>query len=331
VRQLKSTKDFYQVLGIDRKATKEEIKKAHKKMAKKYHPDVNKSPEAEARFKEIQEAYEVLNNDDNRANYDAYGEHWQERANAQKAGYENFGSAGGGFDFGFNGQGQGGTYRSGRSQAGDSEYGDLFSQFFGGAGGQAGSGYFSAEDLFGGGMSNARSEQTDEEASLFLTLEEIVKGGKVRVQIQGRELGITLPASVSDGQRIRLKGMGRSAKDGTKGDLYVTLKFKPDPIYKVDGYDLEAQLQTAPWHAALGTEVQIRLPDKDKLNVKIPAGIGPGQKLRVAGKGLRKPDGAFGDLFVVIQIVVPRVSSEKAQQLYKELAEEQPFEPKLIG
>ncbi|SFK95118.1 curved DNA-binding protein [Paenibacillus sp. 1_12] len=317
------TKDFYKILGVDRKATKEQIKKAHKKMAKTYHPDVNKSPEAEKKFKEIQEAYEVLSNEETRAQYDQHGESWRDRGRAQQAGYEDFGQAGG---FNFNGQSWGGTSGSTRYQTGESDYGDLFNQFFGGAasrGGPGGSGYFSTDDRFG-------AEQMDEEASLLLTLEEIMKGGKVRVHVQGKEIGVTLPASIVDGQRIRLKGMGGTYSNGTKGDLYVTLQLKPDPIFTVDGFNLTARLEVAPWHVALGTEAKVKLPDGGMLNVKVPAGISTGQKLRVTGKGLRKPDG-FGDLYVSVQVTVPKASSEKVQQLYRELAQEQSFEPKFIG
>lgn len=317
------TKDFYKILGVDRKATKEQIKKAHKKMAKTYHPDVNKSPEAEKKFKEIQEAYEVLSNEESRANYDQYGDSWQDRGRAQQGGYEDFGQAGG---FNFNGQNWGGTSGGATYQTGESDYGDLFSQFFGGAagrGGPAGGGFFTNEDRFG-------TEQVDEEASLLLTLEEITKGGKVRVQVQGKEIGVTLPASISDGQRIRLKGMGGTYRNGSKGDLYITLKFKPDPVFVVDGFNLTARLEAAPWHVALGTEAKVKLPDGGMLNVKVPAGISTGQKLRVTGKGLRKPDGSFGDLYVAVQVTVPKASSEKVQQLYRELAQEQSFEPKFM-
>jgi curved DNA-binding protein len=312
VEQLNQTKDFYKLLGVERTATKEEIKKAHKKMAKAYHPDVNKSPEAGSRFKEVQEAYEVLSNEETRASYDQYGERWRDGAKAQQSGYGGFGQGSRDYDSSYNGQGTGGSFRGGRYQTEDSDYGDLFSQFFGGSG-------------------NMGTEQTDEEASLSLTLEQITVGGKVRAQVQGKEIGITLPVSVSDGQRIRLKGMGRTSRNGSKGDLYVTIKFKPDPVFTVDGYDLAARLEAAPWHVALGTEARVKLPDGGKLNIKVPVGISSGQKLRVSGKGLRKPDGSFGDLYVAVQVTVPKASSEKVQELYRELAKEQPFEPAFIG
>jgi curved DNA-binding protein len=337
VRNLKKTKDLYEVLGVDRKATKEEIKKAYKKKAKAYHPDVNKSPEAEERFKEAQEAYEVLHDDDSRTSYDQYGERWREGANGYGTESGNFGNArsstyGGGF--GTRGAEQGGTYGGTRYQTGDADYSDLFSQFFGGAGvsgGQAGS-YFSQEDLFN--QADGAREQADEEATLHLTLEEIVRGGKVNVHVREKKLSISIPASVIDGQQLRLKGMGNPYGNGNKGDLYVTIKIKPDPVFTVDAYNLTANLEIAPWHAALGTEAKLGLRGGSTINVKVPAmgaNGGTGHKLRLTGKGLRKPDGSFGDLFVVVDIKVPPAKTEKEQQLYRELAKLRPLEPVFTG
>jgi curved DNA-binding protein len=318
----------------------EEIKKAHKKKAKKYHPDVNKSPEAEERFKEVQEAYEVLHDDETRTKYDQYGDRWRDvGANAYDAGAGNFGNAGYSSSyengFGSRGAGQSGAYGSTSYQTGETDYSDLFNQFFGGAGvrGGQGNGYFSQEDVFAQ-AGGTREQPADEEATLLLTLEEIVRGGKVSVQVQEKKLNISIPASVIDGQRLRLKGMGSSYRDGSKGDLYVTLKIKPDPVFTVEQYNLIANLEIAPWQAALGTEAKLRLRGGSTINVKVPAmssAGGTGHKLRITGKGLRKPDGSFGDLFVVVDITVPQAKTEKEQQLYRELAKEHPMEPVFTG
>ncbi|MBP1996558.1 DnaJ C-terminal domain-containing protein [Paenibacillus eucommiae] len=320
---MKNTTNYYEVLGVDRKASKEDIKKAYKKMAKKYHPDVNKTSEAEKRFKQVQEAYEVLHNDEAREGYDKYGEHWRERTSAQQAGGANFGQSGG-----FYGQDRGGGTRgaSYQTQTEYGDFGDIFGQFFAGA--QNGSGRSAGGGFFGeDGDWDIQDERPDQEAILNLTLDEIARGGKVRVRVGEKELSIKLPESVSDGQSIRLKGMGGASRDGSKGDLYITLHIQPDPVFTVEGFDLTAALLVAPWHAALGTEAKVRLPGDSMLNVKVPAGIAAGQKLRLSGKGLRKPDGSFGDLYVAVTVTVPKPSSEKVQELYRELAKEQAFEP----
>ncbi|MFC0329958.1 DnaJ C-terminal domain-containing protein [Paenibacillus sepulcri] len=309
-------KDYYAILGVDRKASKEDIKKAYKKMAKANHPDVNKKPEAEQRFKEGQEAYEVLSDDETRESYDRYGQHWRERTHAGQSASGGYGQSGG-----FNGQGAGGSFRTANSQAGQADFDDLYRQFFGGS--QAGRGFFNEDGW------DTRDDPADQDATLSVTLDEIVRGGKVRVQVGEKELNITLPESVASGQRIRLKGMGGVTAKGIKGDLYVTLQIKPDPQYAVDGYDLAAKLLVAPWHAALGTEAKIRLPGGSMLSVKVPPGIGAGQKLRLSGKGMRKPDGTAGDLYITVEVTVPSAGSEKVKELYSELAKEQSFDPRL--
>ncbi|NHN34434.1 DnaJ C-terminal domain-containing protein [Paenibacillus agricola] len=335
---MKKTKDHYEVLGVDRKATKDEIKKAYKKKAKAFHPDVNKSPEAEARFKEAQEAYEVLHDDESRTSYDQYGERWREGGAGANGGAGNFGGAGYGNAYGGGAgsrAGQAGAYGGTRYQTGEADYGDLFNQFFGGAGGRAGQAdsFFSQEDV-SGGAGGAREQQADEEATLHLTLEEIVLGGKVSVLVLDKKLSLTIPASVIDGQRLRLKGMGRTYRDGSKGDLYVTIKMKPDPVFTVAGYDLTATLEIAPWHAALGTEAKLKLRGGSTINVKVPpmgAAGGTGHMLRLTGKGLRKPDGSFGDLFVEVDMKLPQAITEKEQELYRELAKAYPMEPTFHG
>ncbi|GGD57437.1 DnaJ C-terminal domain-containing protein [Paenibacillus nasutitermitis] len=302
--------DYYSVLGVDRKASKEEIKKAYKKKAKTYHPDVNKAPGAEERFKEVQEAYEVLSDDEARENYDRFGQHWRERSQAGQGGGDPFG------------QQQSGGFRTSRTQAEGMDFDDLYRQFFGGA--QGGGGFFNEDGGF-----DIRDAPADQEAQLSVSLDELVQGGKMRVQVGEKELNIKLPESVISGQRIRLKGMGGVSRDGVKGDLYVTLQIKPDSHYTIDRYDLAVELQVAPWHAALGTEAKIRLPGGGMLNVKVPQGMTAGQKLRLTGKGLRKPDGSSGDLYITLAVTVPRAASEKVKELYRELAKEQSFDPRL--
>ncbi|MBO9606726.1 MAG: DnaJ domain-containing protein [Paenibacillaceae bacterium] len=348
--------DYYDVLGVDRKATKETIKKAYKKLAKTYHPDVNKSADAEKRFVEVQAAYDVLSDEEKRASYDRYGEHWREAMEAAKAGYDfggasPFGEGGaaraeaaGGARGGRSGRSDGrkaGATGAGWQQAGfgggfgagdDADLGDLFGRFFGG--GAGGGIRFESEsgDGFGSpfGYGAADDAAWDVEAELTLTLEEAMRGGKIKLHALGKEIGLTLPASIKDGQRIRLKGLGARKPDGGSGDLYATLRLAPDAVFAADGYDLGATLQVAPWHVALGTTAALRLPGGDSLQVKVPAGMRPGQKLKLAGRGLRKPDGSRGDLYVRPELVLPPADSAKAQELYRELAKEHAYEPKFV-
>ncbi|SDD56862.1 curved DNA-binding protein [Paenibacillus sp. UNCCL117] len=330
---MKAAKDYYEILGVTRAAGKDEIKKAYKKLAKQYHPDVNKTPEAERRFKEVQEAYETLSDDENRKSYDRYGERWREAAQAGAQGsWGTAGAHGSGF-----GQREGNPFGSktgygygGMGGAGEPgiDIEDLLGGFFGGGSsrGAGGFGFFAGGDPW-----NEPRGHADAEAELAVTLDEAVSGGKVQVTVDGKELSVKLPASIKDGQRIRLKRMGRARRDGERGDLYVTLRLKPDPVFAADGYELSAELRIAPWQAALGTEAQLRLPGGSSLRVKVPAGVDSGQKLRLAGKGLRKPDGTSGDLLVRLTVTVPEPRSERVKELYRQLAEEQPFEPRFNG
>nr|WP_159888540.1 DnaJ C-terminal domain-containing protein [Paenibacillus puerhi] len=310
-------KDYYEVLGVTRSADKEAVKKAYKKLAKKYHPDVNKTPEAEKRFKEVQEAYEVLSQDESRQSYDRYGERWRERTQGRDEEAWGRGPQGGGYWQEGSGNSRG-TSASGYDGMG------------GGFGASGGSFEDLFGDLFGGGWGDSRG-QADMEAELALTLDDAVRGGKVQISVDGKSLSVKLPDSIKDGQRIRLKGMGHPSRDGQAGDLYVTLRIKPDPVFSADGYDLSAELVVAPWHAALGTETKLRLPGGSSLKVKVPEGMDGGQKLRLAGKGLRKPDGAYGDLYVRLKVTVPRAGSDRIRELYKQLAAEQPHEPRFTG
>ncbi len=309
-----SYKDYYQVLGVERSATKEEISKAFKKLARKHHPDLNKDdPKAEERFKEINEAYEVLKDPEKRKLYDQLGPDWQHGQQFQGApGFENF-------QFNFGGPGGGGrTFRSSGGGFGGSGFSDFF------------------ETLFGGGMGGARGEAgggfrnfsgfseppRDTEAQLTLTLEEAYSGGKKTITISGdgaqRTLDVNIPAGVKENSRIRLSGQGTQ-----KGDLYLRIHLAPHPTFQVEGDNLNCDLHIAPWEAALGATVRVPTLDGD-VEISIKPGSSSGQKLRLRGKGLG--NGAKrGDQYVRILISVPKKLTDRERELWQALADESDF------
>ncbi|MEB3101869.1 DnaJ C-terminal domain-containing protein [Ferviditalea candida] len=300
-------KDYYQILGVSKTAAKDEIRKAYKKLAKAYHPDVNKAPDAEKKFKEVQEAYEVLGDEEKRAEYDRLGADWER--------YQYAGAAGG------PGSGYSGQYYTSEDING---FSDFFNRFFGGYGGGGGAKFagdtISYEDLF--------PEDVDEEARLLISLEQAVQGGTVTVRLNGKELKLKLPKGVYEGQKIRLKGQSSlKNRQGKNGDLYITLSIKPHEHYRVDGADLIMTLQVAPWHVVFGTQAQIETPDGTTMRLKVPVGIRPGKRLRIPGKGLKRSGGQQGDLFVEIETIVPPAETAEQQELYRKLADQSHFQP----
>jgi curved DNA-binding protein len=308
-------RDYYEVLGVPRGAGDDEIRSAYRKLARTYHPDVNKEPGAEDRFKEISEAYEVLRDPEKRARYDQLGANW-------KAG-EDVGGASG-----FGGSGQGG-FGSGQGGFGDVrvEFGDGngFSDFF--------------ESLFGGGGGPGARRSTgfdgfstrggDQEATLEVTLEEAAKGGRRKISLgDGRDYEVNIPAGVRDGQRIRLAGEGGTgAGGGPSGDLFLRVRIKPQRRFRVDGSDLHVELPVAPWEAALGASVEVPTLD-GTARVKVPAGSSSGRRLRLKGEGMPGPGKGRGDLFAQVKIVVPKELSKRERELFESLAESSDFDPR---
>lgn len=302
-------KDYYQVLGVERLASKEEIAKAYKKLAKKHHPDLNPGDKvAEERFKDITEAYEVLKDDEKRRLYDQLGSNWQHGQQFQNAGpgAENF-------NFTFNGQGFQG-----------SGFSDFFEALFGEqrrarAGNSGGFG----PDPFGG-FSSRQQRGRDVEADLDISLLDAVRGGERQLTLQGgadggRTLKVSVPAGVRDGAKLRLAGQGQTSPvGGPKGDLYLKIRYAPDPRFSVEGDNLLHEASILPWEAALGGTVRVPTLEGE-VELKVPAGTGSGRKLRLRGKGLGEP-GQRGDLFVRLAITVPAPASDSEREHWEALA-----------
>lgn len=297
-------KDYYKLLDVPRTASRDDIARAYKKLARQYHPDLNPGDAAaEERFKDINEAYEVLKDDEKRRLYDQLGPNWKDGQQFQGApGFENF-------HFNFNG-GQG-------FSGGD--FSDFFETLFGGARAQGGFG----ADPFGGFSSRSRRGR-DVEAEVSITLEEARKGGEKTFSLNGadgpRTLRVNIPAGIRDGAKLRLSGQGRPGSPA--GDLFLTVRFAPHPSFQVDGDTIICEVSVTPWEAVLGTRT--RVPTLEgTVEMSIPAGSGSGRKLRLRGKGLG-PVSARGDEIVRVAIRVPDPAtlSPRQKELWNELARE---------
>jgi curved DNA-binding protein len=317
-----SFRDYYEVLGVPRGASEEEIRSAYRKLARTNHPDVSKEAGAEDRFKEISEAYEVLRDPEKRQRYDQLGANW--KAGQNVGGAESFGAGQGGFG-GF-GAGRGG-FDDVRVEFGDGNgFSDFFESLFGGrGGGEAGRG-----SRRGAGFGGFTSRGGDQEATLEISLEEAVHGGRRKMSLgDGRDYDVNIPAGVRDGQRIRLAGEGGSgAGGGPPGDLLLRVRIKPDRRFRLEGNDLTVELPVAPWEAALGAGVEVPTLD-GAVRVKVPAGSSSGRRLRLEGEGMPGPGQAGrGDLFAKVKIVVPKQLSKRERELFESLAESSDFDPR---
>jgi curved DNA-binding protein len=306
--------DYYEALGVGRGASAEEIRSAYRRLARENHPDVNKDPGAAERFSEIAEAYEVLRDPEKRERYDRLGAGGPGfRAGQDVSGAQGFGGGGA------NGFGPGARVDLG----GDVEFSDFF------------------DSLFGGGRASSargRRQQTgdgfalrggDHEATVELTLEEVARGGKRRFTFDdGRDYEVTIPRGVRDGQRIRLAGEGApGVGGGPSGDLFLRVRLRPHPRFRITGRDLEVDLPVAPWEAALGAKVPVPTL-VGPATVKVPAGTSSGRRLRLAGQGMPGPKGAQGDLHAVVKIVVPKKPNRDERKAYQHLAEVSDFDPR---
>jgi curved DNA-binding protein len=307
-------KDYYNLLGVAKGASQDEVSKAFKKLARKYHPDLNpNNPEAESKFKEINEAYEVLKDPEKRKLYDSLGPGWKDGQNFQPPpGFENFQFRSGGF--------------------GGDGFSDFFETIFGGAG--VGGSQFGGES-FGRTM---RARGRDAEVRLTLSLEEAYRGGRKSVtlqeqvrgadgmpRLQHKTLDVNIPSGVKDGAKIRLSGQGSPGRGGgPAGDLLLQVSLEDHPLFRLEGVNVVHDLRLAPWEAVLGCTV--RVPTLDgPVDMTIPAGVSSGQKLRLAGKGLGK-GASQGDQFVRIVIRSPRSLSDREQELWQELAQISSFQ-----
>lgn len=342
-------KDYYELLGVKRGASDDEIKKAYRKLARKFHPDLNPGDKtAEEQFKQVQEAYDVLSDSEDRKLYDQYGENWRavkSGAGAPPPGWE---------------RAQRST-RSGGPGAGDFDFNFDYSGDFGGFRGGPGEGFDIFEEIFNRGRrgrATRRGRGRDVEAELELSLEEAHRGGRRSLQMQTAEvcptcngtgvkdgetcdtcggagevlrpktIEVNIPKGVRDGSTIRLAGQGGAGSNGNEpGDLYLHIRLRPHPQFRVNGDDLEAELSIAPSEAVLGAKVEAPTID-GKVELTVPPGTNTGQRLRLRGQGLNKRKGGRGDEYVRMKIVVPKEVSAEERRLYEELQRISRFDPR---
>ncbi len=305
-------KDYYQTLGLERTASADDIKKAYRKLAHQYHPDISKEAKAEEKFKEIAEAYQTLKEPEKRAAYDQLGrpqpgQDFQPQADWQRQ-YANNGS------FSFD----------------DIDLEDLFASFQGGR----------YQAPRGAGRKRPVKGQ-DYEVTVHLSIEEAYSGTQVKLDLTMPEydeqhrmkrvpcsITARIPKGVTDGHRLCLKNQGgKGVAGGTNGDLYLTIALHAHSLFRVKGHDIHVDVPVAPWEAVLGTRIELPTP-AGKISLKIPAGTQTGQKLRLAQRGLPTPKGESGDLYAIIQIVVPTVMNEEEQTLFQKLADLSNFNPR---
>jgi curved DNA-binding protein len=311
--------DYYEILGVKRDASQDEIRRAYRKLARKYHPDVNKDKGAEDKFKQVNEAHEVLKDPEKRKLYDQLGPDYKAGQDFKPPpGWENvhfeFRTSPGAEGFGFGG----------------------FSEFF--------------ETLFGGRRAGSAGGSRpaawtmrgqDHEAEITISLEDAYRGATRTVTLQGYEVDgqgqmrptsstyqVRIPAGVTEGGRIRLAGKGGAGMGGgPAGDLYLKVHIEPHPRYRLQGHDLKVEVPVAPWEAALGATVEVPVVD-GTVSLKIPAGIQSGHKLRLRGKGLPRKGSDRGDLLAEIKIVVPKKLSAREKELFAEMAKVSGFDPR---
>lgn len=294
--------DYYKVLGIDKKASQEEIKKAYRKLARKYHPDLNPDDkEANKMFQQINEANEALSDPDKRKKYDEYGENWKHADQFESRGQGAGNPFGGGRSGGFGG---------GASSFGGGDFSDFFESMFGGGGSRQ-------------NRNSARFKGQDQQAELRISFKDASQTHKQTVTVNGKSLRITIPAGISSGQVIKLKAQGgEGSNGGPSGDLFITITVNDDPIFKRLGDDLYETKQIDLYTAVLGGDVTIDTLD-GKVRLKVPAGTQNETKIRLKGKGfpVYKKEGEFGNLFVTYMIKIPTDLTEKQLELFKELQE----------
>ncbi len=334
-------KDYYDILGVDRNASQEEIQKKYRTLARKYHPDINKEKGAEEKFKEINEAYEVLRDPEKRKKYDALGSNW-------RAGQDFTPPPGGeNVHFDFHTGGNGG--HDATFSFGSSGFSDFFETLFGdgGLGSAFGTGTAFASDPFAsdpfsrGSTFQPSMKGQDVESELTITLEEAYQGVTKSIELQVREpneraqrvpytkrLDVKIPPGTRDGTRIRLSGQGGSGLGGTQaGDLYLKIRLQPHPQFRVNDYNLEADLPITPWEAALGA--QVKAPTMEgAVNITIPAGVSSGKKLRLQGKGLPKKGHERGDLLLHLKITVPQHLTQEEREAFEKLKNVSRFNPR---
>ena len=314
-------KDYYEVLSVPRAAPQDEIRKAFRALARKFHPDVAKDKKtAEEKFKEINEAYEVLGDPEKRKKYDELGANWKQGSEFRPPpGWQG-------------GRGRPGVGGDAEFQFGGTGFSDFFESFFGGAASGRGA---------RGGFQGVPNEQEfaargrDVEGDIMVTLEEALHGSVRAVSLQRGGRGaktetyqVRIPAGVTEGQRMRVAGRGEVGQGGgSSGDLFLRVRLARHPEFEVEGHDLVHDLALAPWEAVLGAQVQVPTLEKP-VQIKIPAGTQTGQRLRVRGRGLPQRDGVRGDLLVEVLIELPKSVTDRECELWEQLARESKFNPR---
>lgn len=307
-------KDHYSVLGVPRTAKPDDIQRAYRKLARKYHPDVNREPDAADKFKEIGEAYDVLSDPEDRARYDRLGADFRQYAGSGA------GPEGGGTRWGSAGPrpdprpGRGGYGNVNVNMGGDVDW----------------------EDLLGGWIRQQAAgpaQGADHEAELRLTLEEAIRGGRRTVRMaqpdgDTRNYEVDVPPGVLDGQRIRLTGEGAAGREGgPPGDLFLTVRIQPHARYRLEGRDIHFDLPVTPSEAALGAKIKVNAP-AGPVTITVPEGSSSGRRLRLRGQGMPDPRGQPGNLYAEIRVMVPPRLSSKERKLYEQLAAVSDFHPR---
>ena len=305
-------KDYYKILGIERSATQAEVKSAYRKLARKFHPDINKEEGAEAKFKEVGEAYEVLGDTEKRAAYEQLGKESGQDFRPPPEWNEGF------------------EFSGAKPQGGGQDFSEFFETLFGG---------MRRPERAARGAPEYHARGEDHHAKVFVNLRDAFGGATTpislrvpevdasgHVVLKDRTLNVTIPKGVSDGQTIRLKGQGGPGTGKLPaGDLYLEVHFKPDPLYRAVGRDLYLDLPVAPWEAALGASVQIPTP-LGPIMLKVPAGSSQGRELRLKGRGI--PATEPGDLYAVLKIVLPPADTDTTKTAYEDMARQFSFDPR---
>jgi curved DNA-binding protein len=315
-------KDYYKILGVERGATQDDIKRAYRKLARTLHPDINKEAGAEDKFKDLGEAYEVLKDPEKRAAYNELGANWKQGQDFRPP--PNWDQ---GFEF------SGGGY----TNADSAQFSDFFENLFGQA--QAGGGGRGSRGGFGGARREYHAQGEDHHAKVVIDLRDAYTGAKRSITLRvpevddtghvvakDRTLNVSIPKGVREGQHIRLAGQGAPGMGkGQPGDLYLEVQFAPDPLFKVDGKDVTLDLPVTPWEAALGASVKAPTPE-GAVMLKIPPGSTTGRTMRLKGKGI--PGNPPGDMHAVLRIETPPADSDKAKEFYQQMEREFPFNPR---
>jgi len=322
-------RDYYEILGVPRNASQDEIQRSYRKLARKFHPDINKGSDAEEKFKEINEAYEVLKDPEKRKKYDQLGPNWKDGQDFRPPpGWDVH------FDFG---RGTGAGRRTYYWSSGTGGFSDFFEALFGA--GAFGEGFRGKQT---GGPFVRFQQGENQEAVLTISLEEAYKGGTKGITLQSQRIGpdgrvsteqkryeVKIPPGVIPGQKIRLAGQGGEGTGGApKGDLFLKVEIEPHPRFRVQGRDLYTDLPVSPWEAALGAKVKVRTLGEEEITITIPPGTQSGQKLRLRGKGMPNPKGTSGDLYAVVQIRVPKRLSPREKEILQELGTISSFDPR---